>query len=188
MIETGRLRLRRWRESDRDPFYRMNSDPEVMRYFPGVLTRQESDAMVDRIEAQFSRRGFSLYAVELPGLEPFIGFIGLSEVTFQAPFTPAVEIGWRLASAHWGQGLATEGARRILAYAFDDLGLSEIVSFTVPGNLPSRRVMQKIGMHRDPDGDFDHPRIPADHPMRHHVLYRVVDPRLQPAARAPFIR
>ena len=159
-----------------------------MRYFPGVLTRSESDDIVDRIEAQFARHGFSLFAAELPNIEPYIGFIGLSQVTFQAPFTPAVEIGWRLASAHWGKGLATEGARRILTYGFADLGLSEIVSFTVPTNLPSRRVMQKIGMRRDPDGDFDHPRIPEGHPLRRHVLYRIVDPRLQPSGGAPFIR
>ncbi|MDR3698452.1 MAG: GNAT family N-acetyltransferase [Candidatus Sulfopaludibacter sp.] len=173
MIQTERLLLRAWRESDRDPFYRMNADPEVMRYFPAVLSRQESDALVDRVEGQWAQRGFTFYAAELREGGDFIGFIGISVPLFEAPFTPCVETGWRLAKAYWGRGLATEGARQVLHHAFSELGLTEIVAFTVPANRPSRRVMEKIGMTHDPADDFDHPRLPEGHPLRRHVLYRV---------------
>lgn len=169
MIETERLLLRAWRESDREPFYQMCADPEVMRFFPSVLTREESDAIVDKINAQQEKRGFTLYAAELRERACFIGFIGLSVPSFM----PAVEIGWRLARPYWNRGLATEGASAVLRHGFTDLGLSEIVSITVPTNLPSRRVMEKLGMtHRHAD-DFDHPAIPEGHPLRRHVLYRL---------------
>ena len=173
MIETERLRLRAWRESDREPFFRMNSDPAVMRHFPATLTREESDALVDRIEAQWAARGFTPYAAELRESGGFIGFIGLSVPLFEAHFTPCVEIGWRLAAAYWNRGLATEGARAALRHGFEAMGLAEVVAFTVPANLASRRVMEKIGMTRDPADDFEHPQMPEGHALRRHVLYRI---------------
>jgi RimJ/RimL family protein N-acetyltransferase len=173
MLETPRLLLRSWRDSDREPFAALNADPRVMRFFPAPLSRAESDQAVDRIEAHFERHGFGLFAAELRHTGAFIGFIGPWTPDFEAPFTPCVEIGWRLAAAHWNQGLATEGAKAILGHAFDSLHLDEIVSFTVPANLPSRRVMEKIGMSRSPADDFDHPRLAEGHPLRRHVLYRI---------------
>ncbi len=172
-IATEHLVLRRWRDADREPFARMNADPVVMEHFPARLTRAESDAMVDNIEARFADRGYSLWAAELRATGEFIGFIGLSVPAFQSHFTPCVEIGWRLDVAHWGRGLATEGARAVVGYAFDVLNLDEIVSFTTAANLRSRRVMEKLGMTHDPRDDFDHPRLPPGHPMRRHVLYRL---------------
>jgi RimJ/RimL family protein N-acetyltransferase len=172
VIATARLRLRRWLERDRRPFAALNADPRVMAYFPSVLSCDESDAAFDRIEAHFDRHGFSLWAVEIPAVTPFAGFIGLSMPTFEAHFTPCVEIGWRLAAEHWGRGYATEGARAVLGVGFGVFSLDEIVSFTACTNQPSRRVMEKIGMVRDPRDDFDHPAIVAGHPLRRHVLYR----------------
>ena len=172
VIQTERLRLRPWRESDREPFARLNADPHVMRFFPAPLSRPESDTMVDRIEAQMTARGFTLYAAESIETGAFIGFIGLSVPSFAAHFTPCVEIGWRLAADWWNRGLATEGARAVLRHAFDALRLEEVVAMTAAVNLPSRRVMEKLGMTYDPADDFDHPRISAGHPLRPHVLYR----------------
>jgi ribosomal-protein-alanine N-acetyltransferase len=172
LTKTERLILRSWRESDRQPFSEMNAEPRVMEFMPALLTREESDRFVDRIESHFRRHGFGLYAVELDG-GGFIGYIGLALPSFSAHFTPCVEIGWRLSAEHWGQGLATEGARRVLRHAFETLGLNEIVSFTVPDNVRSRRVMEKLGMVRNPADDFDHPNLPEGHPMRRHVLYRL---------------
>ncbi len=172
MLETARLVLRRWRAEDREPFYRMNSDPRVMRYFMSTLTRAESDGLAERIEADFARRGFGLFAAELRDSAEFCGYIGLAVPGFEAHFTPCMEIGWRLAAGFWNRGLATEGAGTVLRYAFQIVGLDEVVSFTVPANVPSRRVMEKIGMTHDPADDFDHPRIPPGHPLRRHVLYR----------------
>jgi RimJ/RimL family protein N-acetyltransferase len=168
-----RLLLRRWRESDRDPFARLNADPEVMAHFPGVLDRAASDALVDRIEAHFAEHGFGLWVVEVRVAEPFIGFVGLARVGFDAHFTPAVEIGWRFARSAWGHGYATEGAREACRIAFEELRLSEIVSFTVPANTRSRAVMDRIGMTHDPSDDFDHPKLAEGHPLRRHVLYRL---------------
>jgi RimJ/RimL family protein N-acetyltransferase len=173
MLETRRLLLRRWRNSDHEPFAAMNSDPRVMQFLPAVLSRAESNRLADRIEAHFEKHGLGLFAAELRSERAFIGFVGLSVPDFGAPFTPCVEIGWRIAAAYWNQGLATEGAKSVLAYAFDSLHLDEIVSFTPPANLPSRRVMEKIGMTRTPEDDFDHPKLPAGHPLRRHVLYRI---------------
>jgi RimJ/RimL family protein N-acetyltransferase len=167
MIETPRLILRPWRDSDREPFARMNADPRVMEFFPETLTLQESDAALVRIAAHQDRHGFGLQAAELRETGEFIGFIGLSVPTFEAHFTPCIEIGWRIAYDYWGRGLATEGARAVLATA-----PGEIVSFTTVGNIRSRRVMEKLGMTRHPADDFDHPRIPEGHPLRRHVLYR----------------
>jgi RimJ/RimL family protein N-acetyltransferase len=172
VLETERLKLRTWRQEDREPFARMNADPRVMEFFPGVLARTESDAGADRIEAHFKRHGFGWFAVELRGSGEFIGFTGLAVPSFEAHFTPCVEIGWRLLREHWGLGYATEGAGAALQYGFETLRISEIVSFTVPANLRSRRVMEKLGMKHDPDGDFEHPGLPEGHPLRRHVLYR----------------
>ena len=172
-LETTRLLLRGWREADREMFFRMNSDPRVMRHFPARLSRPESDALADRIIADLDRDGFGLYAAELRSRAEFIGFVGLSVPNFEAPFMPAVEIGWRLAPRYWNLGLATEGARAVLRHAFGPLGMNQLVSITVPGNLASRRVMEKIGMTHDPADDFDHPRLPEGHPLRRHVLYRI---------------
>jgi RimJ/RimL family protein N-acetyltransferase len=156
-----------WREADREPFARMNADARVMEFFPSTLTREESDAAFDRIAAHREEHGFAQMAAELRETGEFIGFIGLSVPTFEAHFTPCVEIGWRLAAEHWGRGLAMEGAQEVLRRAGRD-----IVSFTAEQNRRSRRVMEKIGMTHDPADDFDHPRIPPGHPLRRHVLYR----------------
>lgn len=144
-----------------------------MEFFPSCLSREESDDVAARIEAHHREHGFCFFAAELIGITPFIGFIGISNVRFEAAFSPAVEIGWRLARPFWNRGLATEGASAVLKYAFSVLQLPEVVSFTVPANIRSRRVMEKIGMKHDRAGDFDHPRLPTDHPFRRHVLYRI---------------
>jgi RimJ/RimL family protein N-acetyltransferase len=149
-----------------------------MEFFPGVLSRDESDARADRIEAHFEQHGFGLWAVEVPGSTSFAGFIGLSIPSFEAPFTPCIEIGWRLDAEHWNRGYASEGARAALAFAFQWLPAEEIVSFTVPGNIRSRRVMEKIGMTHSASEDFDHPLVPEGHRLRRHVLYRVRRPEL----------
>lgn len=182
VIQTDRLVLRRWKDSDREPFYQLNSDPRVMEFYPKCLTREESDALIRRIDGHFERHNFGLYAVELREEPGFIGYIGLAHVEFQTSFTPCAEIGWRLAAAHWGKGLATEGARAAARYGFESLGLDEIVSFTVPANLRSRRVMDKIGMAYS--GEFDHPNLPEDHPLRRHVLYRLSE-KTAPWRRTP---
>jgi len=153
-----------------------------MEFFPALLAREESDTLVDRIEAHFRAHGFGLYAVELRLGREFIGFAGLSVPAFQARFTPCVEIGWRLAGEHWGRGLATEAARAVVGHGFDTLGLDSLVSFTVPGNVRSRGVMEKIGMTHDPDDDFDHPGLPEGDPLRSHVLYRLKRPAPDPSA------
>jgi RimJ/RimL family protein N-acetyltransferase len=172
-LRTQRLLLRRWKRSDRAPFAEINADPRVVEFLPGPLAPDQSDALVDRIEAHFHEHGFGLWAVEIPGVCPLAGFIGLATPNFAAHFNPSVEIGWRLGARHWGQGYATEGARAVVRFGLDTLRLNQIVSFTVPANLRSRRVMEKIGMTRDPTDDFDHPQLPVGHPFRRHVLYRI---------------
>ncbi len=175
-LRTPRLVLRSWRNADLPPFAALNADPEVRRWFPNVLTRAESDEQAARFRLHDEEHGFSFWAVEAPGVAPFVGFVGLFVVRFPAPFAPAIEVGWRLARAHWGCGYATEAAGAALAHAFGPLGLREVVAFTVPGNAASRRVMEKIGMRHDPAGDFDHPNLPDGHAMRRHVLYRIPRP------------
>lgn len=165
--------MRQWRESDRAPFARLNADPRVMEFMPGLLTEAESGALADHIEEHFREHGFGLCAVEVTGEQSFIGFIGLAVPSFHAEFTPCVEIGWRLAAEYWGQGLATEGAREMVRYAFQVIGLESLVSFTVPANIRSRRVMEKLGMTRESRDDFEHPKLPEGHALRHHVLYRL---------------
>lgn len=172
-LTTARLRLRAWGERDLAPFAALNADPRVMEFFPSPLTRAESDALVVRIQEHFAEHGFGLWAVEAPGVADFIGFVGLSVPRFQARFTPCVEIGWRLAFEHWGHGYSTEAATAVLGFAFGDLGLDEVVSFTVPDNLRSRQVMGRLGMRRSPEDDFQHPMLPEGHPLRPHVLYRL---------------
>ncbi len=172
-ISTERLILRRWRESDREPFARLNADPEVMRYFLRPLSRAESDAFVDRIEARFEERGYGLWAVERRGDGAFLGFTGLAYQTFAARFTPCVEIGWRFDRFAWGHGYATEAAGEALRLGFEEARLDEIVSFTSLGNVASVRVMERIGMHRDPADDFEYPNLPPGHPLRRHLLYRL---------------
>ena len=173
ILDTDRLSLRRWRDADRDAFARMNADARVMEFMPDLLTREQSDNAVDRIEEHFDAHHFGLCAAELRADGSFVGFVGIWVPAFQAAFTPCVEIGWRLAAEYWGRGLATEGARAIAAYAFEILKLPELVSFTVPGNVRSRRVMEKLEMTRDPAEDFDHPQVAEGHLMRRHVLYRM---------------
>jgi len=172
-LHTDRLVLRRWRPADKEPFVRINADPVVMEHFPSTLDRAESDAFADRIEAGFEARGYGLWAVEIPAQAEFIGFVGLALHDFPAHFTPAVEIGWRLARNHWGRGFATEAARTAIADGFDRIGLDEIVSFTATANVRSVAVMERLGMAHDPADDFDHPRLPVGHHLRHHVLYRL---------------
>ena len=171
-MRTARLVMRRWMPQDREPFAEMNADPEVMKHFPAPLDRAASDAFADRIEAGFAEHGFGLWAVERLDTQAFIGFVGLAVPRFDAHFTPTVEVGWRLARSSWGQGFATEAGLRAVAAGFDVFGLDQIVSFTATVNAPSIAVMRRLGMTHDPTEDFDHPSLPADHPLRRHVLYR----------------
>jgi RimJ/RimL family protein N-acetyltransferase len=173
IIETDRLLLRRWIEEDREPFFRLSSDERVMEFMPKCLSRSESGLLLDRIEEHFRKHSFGLYALESREDHAFIGFLGLAIPTFAAHFTPCVEIGWRLSTAHWGRGLATEGARAVVKHAFEVMNLQALVSFTAPANIRSRRVMEKIGMTHNPADDFDHPNLPEGHPLRRHVLYRL---------------
>jgi RimJ/RimL family protein N-acetyltransferase len=163
------LILRQWRDEDREPFAALNADPEVMRYFPSTLTRAESDALVDWVSGLLEERGWGLWALEVDGVAPFVGFVGLNVPRFMPD---VVEIGWRLAKEHWGNGYAPEAAREALRFAFDELALDEVVAFTTVGNRPSRRVMEKVGMTHDPARDFDHPNVP-DGPLKRHVFYAI---------------
>ncbi|MGF1513752.1 MAG: GNAT family N-acetyltransferase [Elainellaceae cyanobacterium] len=172
MLTTPRLLLRRWQSSDLAPFARLNADPEVRRYFPNLLTRQESDASVERFERHIEHHGFGFWAAELRETGAFIGFIGLDTTDFE-PLFPAVEVGWRLTQEFWGNGYATEGGREALRYGFETLALEEIVSLTAVENRRSRAVMERLGMTHDPQDDFDHPALPAGHALQRHVLYRI---------------
>lgn len=175
-LRTDRLLLRGWRDDDRDAVAAMNADPEVMEHFPAPLSRVESDEFLDRTIERWRDGGPSWWAVEVLDGPGCIGFVGLAEVRFDAPFVPAVEVGWRLARSHWGRGYAPEAARAALEYGFDTMALDLIVSFTVVANSNSRRVMEKIGMRHDPAGDFDHPALPIGDPLRRHVLYLIDRP------------
>lgn len=168
-LRTERLILRPWRGDDLEPFAALNADPEVMEFFPLPLARDRSDAMVERIRTHFAREGFGLWAVEVPGVAPFIGFTGLQRPSFM----PAIEVGWRLARPYWRAGYATEAARASITWGFDQLGVDEIVAMVVPDNLRSQRVMAKLGMQRDPDSDFEHPLIPETSSRRAHWLFRL---------------
>lgn len=170
-LQTERLRLRAWQDSDLPAFAAMNADPQVMKYFPALLTQEESDAQAKRIRQFMQQHGWGLWAVEVRNGAPFIGFVGLAIPGDDLPCSPCVEIGWRLAAEHWGQGYASEAAHGVLNLAFNRLGLAEVVSFTAEINQPSRRVMERIGM-RFSGETFDHPRLAVGHPLRKHVLYR----------------
>ncbi|MBV8981364.1 MAG: GNAT family N-acetyltransferase [Acidimicrobiia bacterium] len=172
-LATERLVLRRWREADREPFAALNADPAVMEHFPALLTRAESDAFVDRIEEKLEANGYGLWAVQVRGGDDFIGFIGLNPVPFEAHFTPALEVGWRLTRTAWGHGYATEGGAAALQLAFESLAVDEVVSFTSTTNVRSQAVMRRLGMTHDPSDDFDHPQLPDDDRLRRHVLYRI---------------
>jgi RimJ/RimL family protein N-acetyltransferase len=185
---TARLRLRQLREDDLPAFRALNADPRVMEFFPRPLSAMESDTQAARIWHNMEEHGFSFWAVELPGVAPFIGLTGLSIPSFQAPFTPCVEIGWRFATAYWGQGYATEAANAALSFGFSHLGLAEIVAFTVPANIRSRRVMERLGMTHDSADDFDHPNLAPDHRLRRHVLYRRALPPISDNAPCPYLR
>ena len=175
-LRTARLVLRRWRPTDLDPFVAMNRDPRVMEYFPGLATRDETVAAVGRIEAHFAQHGYGLWAVTITDVAHFAGFIGICNYSVPTPFTPCVEVGWRLAAEHWGHGYATEGAQAALDFGFRELRLDEILSFTAVHNKRSRRVMEKLGMTYDSADDFDHPGVPVGHPVRPHALYRIRRP------------
>lgn len=173
-IETDRLILRRWRDEDLEPFAKMNADPTVMEFFPDVMTIEETKESVERYVRHFDDHGFGFWVAEVMGKESFAGVIGIAYTRFDSHFTPAVEVGWRLARKHWGNGYAPEGAVAAIDFAFRHAGLKEVVAMTATGNLKSRRVMEKIGMTRDPNDDFDHPLVPSDHFTFRHVLYRTV--------------
>ncbi len=172
-LSTERLVLRPWRAEDLTAFAALNADPRVAEFLPKCLERAESDAFAERIAAHFRQHGFGLWAVEVRGGAPFIGFVGLAVPGFEAHFTPCLEVGWRLAFAHWGRGYATEAARRVLAHGFGPLGRAEIVSFKTRENRRSRAVMERLSMRHDPADDFLHPALPEGHPQRPHVLYRL---------------
>ncbi len=183
MIETPRLLLRPWRDSDRAPFAEQNADPIVMRFLTGPLTGEQSDAYAQRVQRHHAEHGFGKWAVEAPGVAPFIGAVGLSHVRYAASFTPAVEVAWRLHRRFWGQGYATEAARAAIADGFGRIGLAEIVAVTTLGNLASQRVMQRLGMTRSIE--YDHPLLPADSPLRRHILYRLPAPASAQASDQP---
>jgi RimJ/RimL family protein N-acetyltransferase len=172
-LHTPRLLLRGWRESDRAPFASLNADDQVMEYFRSTLSPSESNAAIERHQAHFEREGFGKWAVELNDSQEFVGTVGIERATFAAPFTPAVEIGWRLARKHWGHGYATEAASRVLDLAFSDLNLDEVVAFTPESNVRSQQVMRRIGMVRDRTADFQDSRLQPEHPLARNVTYRI---------------
>lgn len=172
IIETKRLILREWEGKDIEPFARINQDPKVLEFLEGPLTKEESSAWIKKINQGCKENGFGLWAAALKTGE-LIGYVGINTCTFKADFTPCVEIEWRLGSQFWGHGYATEGAKAVLEYTFNKLNLKEIVAFTVPANIRSIRIMEKIGMERVLDGDFHHPNLSKDHPLSLHVLYRI---------------
>ncbi|MFV2058172.1 MAG: GNAT family N-acetyltransferase [Thiohalomonadales bacterium] len=174
-IRTDRLLLRQWCHDDYTPFATLNSDAEVMRYFPSRLNRKESDALASRIEALIAERGWGFWAVELIAQNSFIGFVGLHETTYEIPVTPCIEIGWRLAQEYWGNGYATEAARASLDVAFTKLNIETIYSFTAVSNVKSRAVMEELNMV-NMQRNFDHPMVPQDSPLREHVLYKIKNP------------
>lgn len=176
VLKTKRLVLRTWQESDVSKMYEINQDLKVMEYFPSLKSLEETERFIEGAKKHLKTHGYTLYAVDVKGGESGIGFIGLSIADFKAHFTPATEIGWRLSSKHWGQGLATEGAKAVLKYAFNKLYLSEVVTFTAEQNRRSRRVMEKIGLQHETSDDFDHPSLNEDSPLRRHVLYRLSQP------------
>lgn len=172
-LRTKRLRLRPWRNDDLDALAAMNADPDVMRYFPKCLNRDGSAEMMARNTQHMQRHGFAWWALEVPGVSSFAGGVSLLMPGFDAHFTPAFEIGWRLPKAFWGKGYATEAARAVLDFAFYHIGLSEVVSYTTVDNEQSRKVMTRLGMTNRSADNFGHPLLPFNHPFKHHVLYRL---------------
>lgn len=173
VIKTDRLVLRTWCEEDLEHFAKMNADPRVMEFFPSVRSFEESKDEFTLIQEGFSSDGWGLWVASLIGSDKFMGFIGIKKIGYQTHFTPAVEIGWRLAYEYWGQGYATEGAKAALEYGFENVKLDEIVAMTAKQNIRSQNVMEKIGMTCNPDDDFDHPKVPEGNWLRRHVLYRI---------------
>jgi len=173
MIETERLLLRQWIETDRAVFCKLNSDPETMCFFPNVFSEEDSHTFIDKTIGLIQAQGYGLFAVERKSDHQFLGFIGLAHPSYETHFTPCTEIGWRLDKEHWGKGYATEGAKAVLDFAFNQLNLDEIVSFTAVLNLPSINVMKRIGMKLDVEGEFNHPRVEAGHKLERHILYRM---------------
>lgn len=171
-FQTHRLKLRQWRQSDRDPFAALNADPQVMEFFPASLDRTQSDAFAEKIQKLIELRGWGLWAIEQKTGDPFIGFVGLHILEPALPFGPCVEIGWRLAARYWGNGFASEAAVAVLDIAFETLGLNEVVSFTSILNQRSQAVMQRIGMNHSGEF-FEHPGVAAGHPLHRHILYRI---------------
>ncbi len=180
-IVASRVILRCWRDEDLPQFAKLNADPEVMEFLGGPMSPEESDAMVRRFEAEFERRGFCPWAVEVRESGEFIGFVGLHDVPAYLVAAPAVEVGWRLAHSSWGRGYATEAATQAISYGFGELGLDALVSFTAVRNLRSRHVMERLGMHRDARDDFEHPKMPEASPLRPHVLYRLLAGEFDPS-------
>ena len=174
-LSTERLLLRQWKDDDLLLFARMNANKEVMEYFPAILSTKESDVLAQKIRKELSEKKYGLWAVEVKGVAPFIGFVGLHYQDFPAPFTPCIEIGWRLSHEHWNKGYAFEAATKVAQYAFNDLKLEELVSFTTKGNHRSRKLMEKLGMTHDVHDDFEHSNLDEGHPLRSHVLYRLVN-------------
>lgn len=174
MIRTERLVLRRWRDEDRPPWVALCADPEVMEHFQGTTPADVANGFIDKVERHWDEHGWGLWALEVPGVSPFIGHTGLWPATHALGYE-SVEVGWRLARPYWGHGYVTEAAREALRFGFEDVGLETIVSFTVPANERSWRVMERIGLERVPDGDFDHPSVDAAAYPRlvRHVLYRL---------------
>lgn len=177
-IDTERLTFREWKEKDSISFYHMSQDPKVMEYFPSLWSMELVTIFIANMEIQLKKKKYTLWVVEEKNSKEFMGFIGLNSPQWEAQFTPCVEIGWRLAYPFWGKGYATEGAKAVLDYAFEELKLVEVVAFTVPDNLRSRRVMDKIGMIRDEKGDFLHPKLDPKDRFAKHVLYRIQNPLL----------
>ncbi len=175
-LHTQRCVLRQWRDDDFAPWAEMNADREVRRYFPSVLDAEQAAAEAGRCRDAIAQRGWGMWALEIPGEFRFAGFVGLNVPHYDAPFVPAVEIGWRLPRAAWDRGFATEAARAALEFAFKHLALREVIAIAVPSNEASLRVMQRLSMLRDATGDFEHPRVEAGHPLRRHVLYRTAAP------------
>ena len=173
LIETERLILRTWKKEDADPYFKINQDPKVIEHLPSSLTIDQVNDFIDRKNIHQEKYRYSLWAVESKESSALMGFIGLNYTDWKSHFTPAVEVGWRLGSQYWGNGFATEGAQASLEYGFKTCGLKEIVAYTVPKNSRSIRVMEKISMKHDRNGDFTHPKLAADHPLSQHILYRL---------------
>jgi RimJ/RimL family protein N-acetyltransferase len=173
MIETERLILRTWKKEDAEAYFKINQDPKVIELLGGPLTLEQINDFISVMNSQVDKQGYTLWAVESKETGALMGFIGLNYTDWESHFTPAVEVGWRLGSQFWGKGYATEGAKASLDYGFKQCGLKEIVSFTVSANVRSIRVMEKIGLKRDINGDFAHPKLPVDHPLSQHILYRL---------------